>query len=108
MGVQIETIKLWRRLAAQGLPRFVFVNKMEKERADFDRCVADLTEKFKAAFVPVVIPIGAGPGFKGVVDLVDQKAFVDGKEPRCRTPRRRRSRRPARSWWSPRPRATTR
>jgi elongation factor G len=80
VGVQIETIKLWRRLEAQGMPRFVFVNKMEKERADFARSVSDLGEKFKTAFVPVVIPIGAGPGFTGVVDLVDQKAYVDGKE----------------------------
>ncbi|MCX7040124.1 MAG: elongation factor G [Spirochaetes bacterium] len=80
VGVQIETIKLWRRLAALSMPRFVFVNKMEKERADFAKSVADLAEKFKANFVPVVIPIGAGPGFAGVVDLVDQKAFVDGKE----------------------------
>ncbi|HEY9592853.1 MAG TPA: GTP-binding protein, partial [Spirochaetia bacterium] len=80
VGVQIETIKLWRRLTRAGMPRFFFINKMEKERADFDTCVADLADKFKASFVPVVIPIGAGPGFSGVVDLVDQKAWIDGKE----------------------------
>jgi elongation factor G len=80
VGVQIETIKLWRRLAGGSMPRFVFVNKLEKERADFAKCVADLTEKFKTSFVPVVIPIGAGPTFTGVVDLVDQKAYLDGKE----------------------------
>jgi len=80
VGVQIETIKLWRRLTAMSMPRFVVVNKMEKERADFSRCVADLADKFKANFVPVVIPIGAGADFKGVIDLVDQKAFIDGKE----------------------------
>ncbi len=80
VGVQIETIKLWRRLTRGEMPAFVFVNKMEKERADFDHVVADLSEKFKASFVPVVIPIGAGPEFKGVVDLIDQKAWIDGKE----------------------------
>ncbi|HUI72023.1 MAG TPA: elongation factor G [Spirochaetia bacterium] len=80
VGVQIETIKLWRRLTALSLPRFAVVNKMEKERADFARCVADLAEKFKSSFVPVVIPIGAGADFKGVIDLVDQKAYVGGKE----------------------------
>ena len=80
VGVQIETIKLWRRLTRIEMPRFVFVNKMEKERADFDQCVADLADKFKASFVPVVIPIGAGAEFKGVVDLIDQKAWIDGKE----------------------------
>ncbi len=80
VGVQIETIKLWRRLARLEMPRFVFVNKMEKERADFDRSVADLSEKFKASFVPVVIPLGAGTGFTGVVDLIEMKAWIDGKE----------------------------
>ncbi len=78
VGVQIETIKLWRRLARTEMPRFVFVNKMEKERADFDKVVADLKEKFKAAFVPVTIPIGAAADFKGVIDLVDGKAYLDG------------------------------
>ncbi len=78
--VQIETIKLWRRLTAMSLPRFVVVNKMEKERADFSRSVADLADKFKTRFVPVIIPIGAGADFKGVVDLVDQKAYIGGKE----------------------------
>ena len=80
VGVQIETIKLWRRLSNLEKPRFVFVNKMEKERADFARSVADLVEKFKASFVPVVIPLGAGADFKGVVDLIDQKAYIGGKE----------------------------
>ncbi len=80
VGVQIETIKLWRRLTALSLPRFVVVTKMEKERADFDHVVADLAEKFKAAFVPVTIPIGAGPGFTGVIDLIDQKAYAGDKE----------------------------
>ncbi len=80
VGVQIETIKLWRRMARDGKPRFVVVNKMEKERADFDTCVADLAEKFKSSFVPVVVPLGAGPAFRGVVDLVEQKAWIDGKE----------------------------
>jgi elongation factor G len=78
VGVQIETIKLWRRLAKMELPRFVLVNKMEKERADFRKCIDDLQEKFKARFVPVTMPIGAGEGFKGVVDLIEMKTVIDG------------------------------
>jgi len=78
VGVQIETIKLWRRFSRAETPRFVFVNKMEKERADFDHAVADLREKFKASFVPVVVPIGAAGEFKGVIDLVEGKAWLDG------------------------------
>ena len=80
VGVLIETIKLWRRLLKSEKPRFIFVNKMEKERADFVKCVEDLSERFKATFVPVVIPIGAGAGFSGVIDLIDQKAWIAGKE----------------------------
>jgi elongation factor G len=80
VGVQIETIKLWRRLTKSGMPRFIFINKMDKDRADFDTVVADLTDKFKATFVPVVIPIGAAADFKGIVDLIEMKAYIDGKE----------------------------
>ena len=58
VGVQIETIKLWRWLTKHEKSRFIFVNKMEKDRADFDKCVADLTDRFKTSFVPVVIPLG--------------------------------------------------
>jgi elongation factor G len=80
VGVQIETIKLWRRLSKTGLPRFIVVNKMEKERADFSKSIEDLKEKFKSNFVAVTMPIGAGEGFTGVVDLVEMKAYVDGVE----------------------------
>jgi len=80
VGVQIETLKLWRRLSQNEMPRFIVINKMEKERADFEKCVADLSERFKVSFVPVVIPIGVGVEFKGVVDLIDQKAWIGGKE----------------------------
>jgi len=78
VGVQIETIKLWRRMTKMGYPRLVLINKMDKERADFSRCLEDLREKFKVAFVPVTLPIGAGEGFTGVVDLVEMKATVNG------------------------------
>jgi elongation factor G len=78
VGVQIETLKLWRRLGRAETPRFIFINKMEKERADFDHTVADLREKLKASFVPLAIPIGAAGEFKGVIDLIEGKAYLDG------------------------------
>ncbi len=80
VGVQIETIKLWRRMAKTGMPRFIVVNKMDKERADYGKSIEDLKDKFKTPFVPVTMPIGAGEGFSGVVDLVEMKAFVNGAE----------------------------
>lgn len=83
-GVQIETIKLWRRLDQRTMPRIVFVNKLDEERADFRTAVADLSEKFGMTFVPVSIPIGDGSDFQGVVSLIDMKAYMSpgagGKE----------------------------
>jgi elongation factor G len=75
-GVQIGTIQTWRRLRQRGTPRLVFVNKMDKEHADFDGVLAALKENFQANFVPLTIPIGEGAGFKGVVDLVSQRAYL--------------------------------
>ena len=75
-GVQIETIKLWRRLEARNMPRFVFVNKMDEERADFAAALTDMGEKFDRTFVPVVIPIGSGADFQGIVNLIEMKAYM--------------------------------
>ena len=82
VGVQIETAKLWRRLRSAGIPRVVFVNQMDKEHADFANAVADLQEKLGGNFVPAVVPLGAGAGFSGVVDLVGGTALTHtgGKE----------------------------
>jgi elongation factor G len=74
-GVQIGTVQTWRRLKDRA-PRLVFVNKMDKEHADFFKSLDNLKENFQAAFVPLVLPIGAGTGFKGVVDLIAQKAYL--------------------------------
>ena len=75
-GVQIETVKLWRRLNDRDKPRLVFVNKLDAERADFGQALADMREKFTKTFVPVVIPIVGTGGFSGVVDLVENKAYM--------------------------------
>ncbi|MBN1411135.1 MAG: elongation factor G [Spirochaetales bacterium] len=75
-GVQIETIKLWRKLRQNNKPRMVMLNKLDKEHAKFEKTLDDLQEKFKENFVPVSIPIGEGNAFKGVIDLIDQKAYL--------------------------------
>jgi elongation factor G len=77
-GLEIETVKIWRKCR---LPRMVFINKMDKEKADYERCLGNLKENFKdITFVPLTIPIGNGKDFKGIVDLVDREAryFEDG------------------------------
>ncbi|MBA7481712.1 Elongation factor G [subsurface metagenome] len=84
VGVQIGTIEIWRRLKRNKIPRMVFINKMEKENADFSKALNDLKDKFQENFIPLVIPIGAGAGFKGIVDLSNQKAYIhqgEGKAP---------------------------
>ena len=71
-GVEIETIKNWRKC---DLPKLVFINKMHKDNADFDKCLASLQENFKEkTFVPLSIPIGKGKEFIGIVDLIDNEA----------------------------------
>ncbi len=75
-GVQIETIKQWRRLNQRNMPRAVFISKMDKERADFNKTLEDLREKFDSTFVPVSIPIGAADSFAGVVSLLENKAYM--------------------------------
>jgi len=74
-GVQIETIKLWRRLDAREMPRMIFINKMDEDQANFQRTLDDLQEKFKRTFVPITIPMGDGSDFRGVINLIEMKAY---------------------------------
>jgi elongation factor G len=78
-GVQIETLKLWRNLEDRNKPRGVFITKMDDERADFAQVLKDIKEKCKADPVPFTLPMGAGPNYKGVIDVLNEKAyFVQG------------------------------
>lgn len=81
-GAQIETIKLWRHLDQRKKPRAVFFNKMDRERVSFDSAFESIKKEFKCTFVPVSIPMGAANDFKGVIDLIENKAysFTSGKE----------------------------
>ncbi|MCK5155323.1 MAG: elongation factor G [Spirochaetales bacterium] len=75
-GVQIETIKLWRRLNTRNMPRIVFINKMDIDRADFQASFSDLESRFNKPCVPVSIPIGSGGSFKGIINLIENKAYL--------------------------------
>jgi elongation factor G len=77
-GVQIETVKLWRNLDGSGKPRGVFVTKLDNDQADFNKTLADIKEKFKVDPVPVTLPMGSGGGFKGVIDILHEKAYLTG------------------------------
>jgi elongation factor G len=75
-GVEIETTKTWNRARKMEIPLFLFVNKIDKEHADFAVVLENLRENLKAKIVPVQIPIGQESKFNGVVDLIKMKAFV--------------------------------
>ena len=75
-GVEVGTRQMWQLADEHHLPRIVFVSKMDRENADFQRIVASLTEAFGRRCVPVHMPIGAEAGFSGVVNLLDPDAEV--------------------------------
>jgi elongation factor G len=82
MGVEVHTERLWRRADAEGLARLVFVNMLDRERADFYRALDSLKAAFGAHVVATEIPIGSEHEVRGLIDLIDQKAFVyDGAGP---------------------------
>ncbi len=74
-GVEVQTEAIWEQ-AGNELPRAVFVNKMDRENANFTRVLEQLQQKFGANFVPFNIPIGAAETFRGVVDILAEKAII--------------------------------
>jgi elongation factor G len=75
MGVEVSTSRLWTRAAELGLARMIFVNMLDRERADFYRTLDSLKSAFGTHVVATEIPIGAEHEVEGVVDLVDMKAY---------------------------------
>ena len=81
-GVEVNTERLWRRADAEGLARLVFVNMLDRERADFFAVLDSLKAAFGPHVVATEIPIGSEQDVRGVIDLIDQRAFVyDGLGP---------------------------
>src|SRR3954447_13582374 len=75
MGVEVFTERLWERASELGLSRLVFVNMLDRERADFFRTLDQLQETFGSHVVATEIPIGSEHDVTGVIDLVDMKAY---------------------------------
>jgi elongation factor G len=81
MGVEVTTDRLWQRANELGLARLVFVNMLDRERADFFRTLDSLKSAFGPHVVATEIPIGSEHETRGIVDLVDMKAFeYDGAD----------------------------
>lgn len=72
-GVQVQTDRIWAIADEQHLPRLVLVNKLDRERADFEAALADIRESLSPKVTPVQLPFGKEAGFSGVIDLVSMK-----------------------------------
>jgi elongation factor G len=75
-GVEPQSETVWRQADRYGVPRFCFINKLDRTGADFWRGVASIRERLGANAVPVQIPIGEEGRFRGVIDLVERKAIL--------------------------------
>jgi elongation factor G len=75
-GVEPQTETVWRQADRYNVPRIVFVNKMDKIGADFDKCVESIRDRLGVKAVPIQLPIGSEASLKGIIDLVRMKAVV--------------------------------
>jgi len=83
-GVQPQSETVWRQADKYKVPRMVYVNKMDATGADFNNCVEQIKSRLNSNPVRIQIPVGAEDGFKGIVNLMDMKAYIhkddQGKE----------------------------
>jgi elongation factor G len=75
-GVQPQSETVWRQATKYKVPRIAFVNKMDRTGANFENAVSEMRKKLGAYAYPVFIPIGKEDNFRGVIDLVNQKAII--------------------------------
>jgi len=75
-GVEPQTETVWRQADKYGVPRMIYVNKMDATGADFFRCINTVRDRLKANAVPIQIPVGAEDQFKGMIDLITNKAIM--------------------------------
>jgi len=75
-GVEVGTELVWKYADEHGLPRVVYITKMDRENADFDKCLEGLRAAFGRNLVPLVLPVGAEADFRGVIDLVQEKVLT--------------------------------
>ncbi|UCH81661.1 MAG: elongation factor G [Nitrospiraceae bacterium] len=76
VGVKAETGKVWQYANEYSLPRIVFINKMDKENASFQTAVEGVEKSYGVSLVPITVPMGEGPAFSGVIDLLKMKAVT--------------------------------
>jgi len=75
-GVQPQSETVWRQATKYNVPRIAFVNKMDRQGADFNAAIESMRDKLKANAWPILIPLGAEDNLKGQIDVINQKAAV--------------------------------
>jgi elongation factor G len=75
-GVEFQTEKVWESADEFGLPRLVFINKMDRERADFSGAIDSVKKTLGRKATPIYLPIGAEDAFRGLYDLINMKALI--------------------------------
>src|SRR5947207_7617071 len=75
-GVEPQTETVWRQADKYGVPRIVFVNKMDRVGADFDRCLGMVRDRLGCKAYPISYPLGSGELFTGLIDLVREIEIV--------------------------------
>ncbi|MDQ1445190.1 MAG: elongation factor, partial [Acidimicrobiaceae bacterium] len=75
-GVEVQTEIAWKLAAQRDMPRMIFVNKLDRERASFERTLDQLRETFGAGIAPLELPIGEETAFRGVADLLTDTAIT--------------------------------
>ena len=80
-GIEVGTEKAWKLLEKHRRPRFIFINKMDKENVDFEKLINELRQEFGDKIYPFALPIGKAEDFKGFVNVRDEVAYkyVDGE-----------------------------
>ncbi|MBW3645531.1 MAG: elongation factor G [Actinobacteria bacterium] len=81
-GIEVQTEAVWRLAEARRLPRMVFVNKLDRDRAGFERTLEQLRDVFGSGIAPLELPLGEATEFRGICDLLADRAYLyDGGEP---------------------------
>ncbi len=76
-GLQVGTDMGWKRAAERGLPRLLLLGKMDRENADYDTLLATARARYGNGCAPILVPIGAGDSFRGVVDVLSRIAYLE-------------------------------
>ncbi|MCI7238118.1 MAG: elongation factor G [Anaerococcus sp.] len=75
-GIEVGTEKYWKYTQEINLPSIFFVNKLDKENANFNKVVSDLHINFGKKIIPLTLMLGEGEDFKGIIDVIDKKAYT--------------------------------